>query len=94
VGPLYQAPFAAAIRREAGIATMAVGLITEPEQAEQVLAEGMADFVALGRAMLYNPRWPWHAAERLGAQAFYPLQYDRAHPSMRRNNAFVVQRER
>ncbi len=94
VGPLYQAPFAAAIRREVDIATMAVGLITEPEQAEQVLTEGMADFVALGRAMLYNPRWPWHAAEQLGGQTFYPVQYDRAHPSMRRNNAFVVYRDR
>lgn len=94
VGPLYQVRFAEAIRKETGIATMAVGLITEPEEAEQVLAGGKADLVALGRAMLFNPRWPWHAAERLGGQTFYPVQYDRAHPSMRRNNAFVVYRER
>ena len=94
VGPLYQADFAEAIRREADIVTMAVGLITEPEQAESVLADGKADLVALGRAMLYNPRWPWHAAEKLGTQAHYPVQYDRAHPSMRRNNAFIVQRRR
>lgn len=94
VGPLYQAGFSEEIRREAGIPTMAVGLITEPEQAESVLADGKADLVALGRAMLYNPRWPWHAAEKLGAQAYYPVQYDRAHPSMRRNNAFIVQRTR
>lgn len=94
VGPLYQVQFADAIRRETGAVAMAVGLITEPEQAESVVAEGKADLVALGRAMLYNPRWPWHAAEKLGAQAFYPLQYDRAHPSMRRNNAFIVKRER
>jgi 2,4-dienoyl-CoA reductase-like NADH-dependent reductase (Old Yellow Enzyme family) len=73
---------------------MAVGLITQPEEAESLLKEGKADLVALGRAMLYNPRWPWHAAEKLGAQAHYPVQYDRAHPSMRRNDAFVVFRER
>jgi 2,4-dienoyl-CoA reductase-like NADH-dependent reductase (Old Yellow Enzyme family) len=94
VGPLYQVGFAEKIRREAGIATMGVGLITEPEQAESVLEGGKCDMVALGRAMLYNPRWPWHAAEKLGANTFYPKQYDRAHPSMRRNNAFVVYRER
>jgi 2,4-dienoyl-CoA reductase-like NADH-dependent reductase (Old Yellow Enzyme family) len=94
VGPLYQAGFAETIRCEAGIATMAVGLITQAQEAESVLADGKADLVALGRAMLYNPRWPWHAAEALDVQAFYPLPYDRAHPSMRRNNAFVVQRER
>jgi 2,4-dienoyl-CoA reductase-like NADH-dependent reductase (Old Yellow Enzyme family) len=94
VGPLYQAGFAEAIRRETGIATMAVGLITEPQEAESVIADGSADLVALGRAMLYNPRWPWHAAEKLGTQTFYPVQYDRAHPSMRANNAFVVFRER
>ncbi|TWG97304.1 2,4-dienoyl-CoA reductase-like NADH-dependent reductase (Old Yellow Enzyme family) [Mesorhizobium sp. J18] len=94
VGPLYQVRFAESIRRETGAATMAVGLINEPEQAESVVAEGKADLVALGRAMLYNPRWPWQAAESLGAQVYYPVQYDRAHPSMRRNNAFIVQRER
>lgn len=94
VGPLYQAGFAETIRQQAGIATMAVGLITEPEEAESLLVDGKSDLVALGRAMLYNPRWPWHAAERLGGKVFYPVQYDRAHPSMRRNNAFVVQRER
>lgn len=94
VGPFYQVGFAERIRREAGIPTMAVGLITQPEEAESVLQEGSADLVALGRAMLYNPRWPWHAAEKLGGTVYYPVQYDRAHPSMRRNNAFVVYRER
>lgn len=94
VGPLYQVNFAETIRREADIVTMAVGLITEPEDANRVVADGRADLVALGRAMLYNPRWPWHAAEKLGCQTFYPVQYDRAHPSMRRNNAFIVKRER
>lgn len=94
VGPFYQVPFAEAIRRETGITTMAVGLITEPQDAETVLREGKADLVAIGRAMLYNPRWAWHAAEKLGGKVYYPKQYDRAHPSMRRNNAFIVYRER
>jgi 2,4-dienoyl-CoA reductase-like NADH-dependent reductase (Old Yellow Enzyme family) len=83
VGPNYQVPFAERIRKEAGIATMAVGLITEAEQAEQILQEGRADLVCLGRGMLYNPRWPWHAAHHFGAEPFYPLQYERSHPSMR-----------
>ena len=64
------------------------------EDANRVVEDGRADRVALGRAMLYNPRWPGHAAEKLGCQTVYPVQYDRAHPSMRRNNAFIVKRER
>lgn len=83
VGPGYQVPFAERIRRESGIATMAVGLITEPRQANDVIAAGQADLVALGRGMLFNPRWPWHAAMELGEQAFYPRQYERSHPRMR-----------
>ena len=83
VGPGYQVPFAERIRRESGIATMAVGLITEPRQANEVIAAEQADLVALGRGMLFNPRWPWHAAMELGEQAFYPRQYERSHPSMR-----------
>ena len=83
VGPGYQVPFAERIRREAGIATMAVGLITEPRQAEQIIASGQADLVALGRGMLFNPRWPWHAAIELGESVYYPPQYERAHPKMR-----------
>jgi 2,4-dienoyl-CoA reductase-like NADH-dependent reductase (Old Yellow Enzyme family) len=83
VGPGYQVPFAERIRREAGVATIAVGLITEPQQAEDILAGGKADLVALARGMLYDPRWAWHAAAHFGAKAFYPRQYDRAHPSMR-----------
>ncbi len=83
VGPGYQVPFAERIRREAGIATMAVGLITEPQQADDIIASGQADLVALGRGMLFNPRWPWHAAMALGAQASYPPQYERSHPRMR-----------
>ena len=94
VGPGYQVPFAARIRREADIPTMAVGLITKPRDAESALSENHADLIALGRAMLYDPRWTWHAAEELGCDAYFPPQYDRAHPSMRNSAAFNVFRER
>ena len=83
IGPGYQVPFAERIRREAGIATIAVGLITEPRQAEEIVASGKSDLVALARGMLFNPRWPWHAAMELGEQVYYPPQYERAHPKMR-----------
>ena len=83
VGPGYQVPFAERIRRETGMTTMAVGLITEPRQAEEIVASGEADLVALGRGMLFNPRWPWHAAMELGEQVYYPPQYERSHPKMR-----------
>ena len=79
-GAGYQVPFAEAIRREAGIVTIAVGMITDPVQAEAIIAEGKADLVALARAMLYNPRWAWHAAQALGATAWMPPQYERARP--------------
>jgi 2,4-dienoyl-CoA reductase-like NADH-dependent reductase (Old Yellow Enzyme family) len=81
VGPGYQVPFADAIRREAGIATGAVGLITEPQQAEQILAAGKADCVLLARALLRDPYWPLHAAEALGADTNWPVQYARARPA-------------
>ncbi|MGD8910559.1 MAG: NADH:flavin oxidoreductase/NADH oxidase [Chromatiales bacterium] len=77
----FQVPFAERIRRETGLPTIAVGLITEPQQAEQIVASGQADLVALARAMLYNPRWPWHAAAELGAQVTAPSQYWRSTPS-------------
>lgn len=76
-GPGYQVPFAARIRREAGIPTGAVGLITEPAQAEAVLAEGAADLVLLGRELLRNPRWPLAAARELGAVTPWPAPYAR-----------------
>ncbi|MBN8477527.1 MAG: NADH:flavin oxidoreductase/NADH oxidase [Burkholderiales bacterium] len=82
VGPGYQVPYAEAIRRATGIRTAAVGLITEPRQAEAILADGRADLVGLARRMLYEPRWPWHAAVELGEEYSYPKQYERAHPSM------------
>lgn len=80
VGPNYQVPFARRIKAETGIPTIAVGLITEPLQAEAILVEGEADAIALARAMLYDPRWPWHAAAALGAQVWAPNQYLRCQP--------------
>jgi len=79
--PGYQAHFAAHIKRDAGIPTMAVGMILEPDHAEALVADGVADMVALARGMLYNPRWAWHAAEALGAEAAYPVQYERSRPA-------------
>jgi len=78
--PGYQVPFAKRIKSEIGIPTIAVGLITDPEQAEAIVADGEADAVALARAMLYDPRWPWHAAAKLGAQVHAPKQYWRSQP--------------
>jgi 2,4-dienoyl-CoA reductase-like NADH-dependent reductase (Old Yellow Enzyme family) len=79
VGPGYQVPFAAEVRKT-GILTAAVGMITEPEQAEQVLADGHADAVLLARESLRDPNWPLRAAGVLGAEVTWPLQYDRARP--------------
>ena len=76
----YQVPHAARIKAEVGLPTIAVGLITDPEQAEAVVASGEADAVALARAMLYDPRWPWHAAAKLGAKVKAPKQYWRSQP--------------
>jgi 2,4-dienoyl-CoA reductase-like NADH-dependent reductase (Old Yellow Enzyme family) len=81
VGPGYQVPFARRIKQETGLTTIAVGLITEPKQAEAIVSEGSADLVALARGMLYDPRWPWHAAAELGAQISAPLQYQRSAPA-------------
>jgi 2,4-dienoyl-CoA reductase-like NADH-dependent reductase (Old Yellow Enzyme family) len=77
-GPGYQAPFAAAVRQQAKIATGAVGLITEPAQAEQIVATGQADAVLLGRELLRDPYWPLHAAKDLGVDIPWPVQYLRA----------------
>jgi 2,4-dienoyl-CoA reductase-like NADH-dependent reductase (Old Yellow Enzyme family) len=78
--PGYQVPFAEKIRREAGIATMTVGLITTPEMAEEIVQNGRADVVALGRELLRNPYWPLHAARALGHDLAWPKQYLRAKP--------------
>jgi 2,4-dienoyl-CoA reductase-like NADH-dependent reductase (Old Yellow Enzyme family) len=81
LGPGYQVPFAQAIKEATGVTTMAVGLITEAKQAEDIVASGKADMVALARAMLYDPRWGWHAAAELGGQVEAPPQYWRSQPS-------------
>ena len=80
LGPGYQVHLARLIRKETGIATMAVGLITEAQQAEAIIAGGDADLVALGRSFLWDPRWVWHAATQLGASVTAPAQYWRAPP--------------
>ena len=80
VGPGYQVPFARHVREHAGLPVIAVGLITEPLQAQAILERGDADAVALGRALLFNPRWPWHAAAQLGARVAAPQQYWRSSP--------------
>jgi 2,4-dienoyl-CoA reductase-like NADH-dependent reductase (Old Yellow Enzyme family) len=79
-GPGYQTPFAAAIRKEVDMATAAVGLITQPAQAEQIVATGQADAVLLAREMLRQPYWPLHAAKALGADVAWPPQYALAKP--------------
>src|SRR6185312_3571708 len=73
--PGYNLPMAARVKREAGIATRAVGLIVTPDQAEAAVAEGKADMVALGRGLLDDPHWGWHAAKALGAEVARPPQY-------------------
>ncbi len=80
LGPGYQTPFAARIRREAGVASGAVGLITSAAQADQIVRNGDADVVLLARAMLRDPYWPLHAAHELGHDVAWPSQYLRAAP--------------
>ena len=80
LGPGYQVGFAQAIKQATGLNTMAVGLITDPQQAEETVASGKADMVALARGMLYDPRWPWHAAADLGATVEAAKPYWRALP--------------
>ena len=80
VGPGFQVPFAARVRKEAGIATASVGMITDPSQADAIVANGDADLVLLAREMLRDPYWPVHAAGALGETASWPRQYLRAAP--------------
>ncbi|MHB1942716.1 MAG: oxidoreductase, partial [Acidiferrobacteraceae bacterium] len=77
-GPGYQIPFAQTIRARTGIPTGAIGLITEPVQAEQIVATGQADAVFLARALLRDPYWPLRAAHVLRAEIPWPIQYERA----------------
>jgi len=80
LGPGYQVPFAQAIKEATGLTTIAVGLITQPKQAEDIVASGKADIIALARGMLYDPRWGWHAAAELGGHVTAPPAYWRAPP--------------
>jgi NADPH2 dehydrogenase len=81
LSPGYQVPFAHAIKQDTGVNTIAVGLISEARQAEEIVASGKADMVALARGMLYDPRWGWHAAAELGGHVEAPPQYWRSQPS-------------
>jgi 2,4-dienoyl-CoA reductase-like NADH-dependent reductase (Old Yellow Enzyme family) len=81
LSPGYQVPFAQAVRQATGLTTIAVGLITQARQAEEIVASGKADMVALARGMLYDPRWGWHAAAELGGHVTAPPQYWRSQPS-------------
>ena len=81
LSPGYQVQFAEAIKQATGANTMAVGLITEASHAEEIVASGKADMIALARGMLYDPRWAWHAAAELGGEVFAPPQYWRSQPS-------------
>jgi 2,4-dienoyl-CoA reductase-like NADH-dependent reductase (Old Yellow Enzyme family) len=80
VGPSYQVPLARRVKEAVKMPVIAVGLITDFEQAEAIIGTGDADLIALARAMLYDPRWPWHAAAHFGAQVKAPSQYLRSQP--------------
>ncbi|MGU3497022.1 NADH:flavin oxidoreductase/NADH oxidase [Xanthobacteraceae bacterium A53D] len=85
VSPGYQVPHAEAVKAATGLPTIAVGLITEPKMAEDILQAGQADAVAIARGILYDPRWPWHAAAELGASLTAAPQYLRSQPASLRN---------
>ncbi|MCK5417507.1 MAG: NADH:flavin oxidoreductase/NADH oxidase [Desulfobacterales bacterium] len=74
----YQVPFAESVRRETGVRTVAVGMISQPAQAEDIIVRGQADLVAIGRLALWDPYWPHHAAKKLQAKVLLPKQYERA----------------
>jgi 2,4-dienoyl-CoA reductase-like NADH-dependent reductase (Old Yellow Enzyme family) len=80
VGPSYQVPLARAVKQAVSIPVVAVGLITDYEQAEAIVGTGDADMIALARTVLYDPRWPWHAAAHLGGKVKAPNQYLRSQP--------------
>jgi 2,4-dienoyl-CoA reductase-like NADH-dependent reductase (Old Yellow Enzyme family) len=85
VGPSYQVPLARAVKQAVSIPVVAVGLITDYEQAEAIVGTGDADLIALARTILYDPRWPWHAAAHLGARVRAPDQYLRSQPRQYRH---------
>jgi NADPH2 dehydrogenase len=74
-GPLFQVPLAEKIKKSTGITTRAVGMITTPFEAENILQEDKADLIALGRSFLYNPRWVWHAARALGVPYSFSTEF-------------------
>jgi len=80
VGPGYQVPFAEHVKQRCRLVVQAVGMIVEPHQAEEIVAAGRADCVALARGFLDDPRWGWHAADALGAETACPPQYARSRP--------------
>jgi 2,4-dienoyl-CoA reductase-like NADH-dependent reductase (Old Yellow Enzyme family) len=80
IGPSYQVPFARAVKAAVKIPVIAVGLITEFEQAEAIIGTGDADCIAIARAILYDPRWPWHAAAHFGDTVSAADQYLRCQP--------------
>ena len=83
LAPGYQVPFGEKVRKETGIKTMSVGLIAGARQAEDIIAQGRADFVVLARGIMYDPRWAWHAAEELGAETAYAPKMMLCHPKLR-----------
>ena len=78
VAPGYQVPFAAKVKAATKIKVQTVGMIADPDQAQEIIATGKADMVVMARAFLDNPRWVWHAAERFGVALDYPPQYARS----------------
>jgi NADPH2 dehydrogenase len=80
--PGYNVPIAARVKKQAGIATRTVGLIVQPEHAEEIVAKGEADMVSMARCFLDDPHWGWHAAKALGAEVVRPMQYARAGPKL------------
>jgi 2,4-dienoyl-CoA reductase-like NADH-dependent reductase (Old Yellow Enzyme family) len=85
LGPNYQVPLARRVKAATKMPVVAVGMITDFEQAEAIVGTGDADLIALARAMLYDPRWPWHAAAYFGAQVRAPNQYLRSQPRQHRD---------
>jgi 2,4-dienoyl-CoA reductase-like NADH-dependent reductase (Old Yellow Enzyme family) len=92
LGPNYQVPLARAVKQAVKIPVVAVGLITEFEQAEAIISTGDADCIALARAILYDPRWPWHAAAHFGASVHPPDQYLRSQPRQYKDLFSIAQR--
>jgi 2,4-dienoyl-CoA reductase-like NADH-dependent reductase (Old Yellow Enzyme family) len=80
--PGFNVPFARRVREQTGLTVMAVGMITRPQQAEEIVSSGGADLIAIARGVMDDPRWAWHAARELGAETVYPMNYQRCHPSV------------